>query len=153
MSDLYSISHNPGQADFTVEVIPDLQASLHFRWRGFLAGESYRHALRKLLEAILKHNILYVLHDYSHIRVIHPSDQLWFKNEFIPLLNQSSIRHSFMVRPKDEMADVCIMCMGRKSDLLIAHPIKIFGDYRSAFNALKNEARIIQGVNGKVRKK
>ncbi|MGB3179993.1 MAG: hypothetical protein WBB45_01285 [Cyclobacteriaceae bacterium] len=139
MSDLYSITQENSNVEVYLSPVEGIPGAIFYGWKGYLAGEHYRNALLRLIDELENRRIRYVLHDYSKIRVIHPSDQLWFNNKAIPMLNSSQVTHSFMVKPEDPMAQRCLYQMSGKSDPYLYHEIKVFDTYDEAYQALKNE--------------
>lgn len=144
MNGLYSIAQDNNEGDVKLNIISEIPYSACFSWSGYLAGEKYRHSLNTLLDLIEQRNIKYLLHDYSHIKVIHPSDQLWFKEVYVPRLNQSTLTLSLMVKPAEPRALDCIMHMAAKNDCLLMHDVMLYSSYDQAYSALKNMA--VRGV-------
>jgi hypothetical protein len=140
MNGLYSIAQDNNGKGASLRSILDMPDALYYSWSGYLAGEKYRHSLNRLLELIEQKNIRYILHDYRRIRVIHPSDQLWFKEKYVPRLNQSNLTHSFIVEPVDAKALDCIKHISAKINCLLQHHVSIYRKYNEALEALKAEA-------------
>lgn len=70
-------------------------------WDGSLSSQEFREAITKCVELIEERNALRWLGDNRKMRVIRPIDQIWFVDNILLRLQQSSLRRNAVLHSED----------------------------------------------------
>lgn len=70
-------------------------------WEGFLSSEEFREAITTCINLIEERKVLRWLGDNRKMRVIRQADQVWFVENILPRLQQSSLRRNAVLVSED----------------------------------------------------
>lgn len=94
---------------------------IYIIWKGYVAGEPYRHVMNQISITLKKHKATKLLADLRKMKAITQDDQNWVNNLWLPDIKAAGLLHTAMVLPESAIAMLSLNRMmdrsGSRADL------------------------------------